>query len=78
MRKPLSKQTSGRLRRRTAQASRRDGRHAPGARARIGRRRAPATGNVRVVVVTMPESVIERELDAVEHYLADEINNLLR
>lgn len=79
MRKPLSTQTSRRSRRQPVQASRPDGRHAPGARARVARRRAPEARKAPAVVLDMPDviPVTGRELDAVEQHLADELDQLL-
>ncbi|MCJ2090355.1 hypothetical protein MKK88_30875 [Methylobacterium sp. E-005] len=79
MRKSLSSHISRRKGRSTVEPDRPDGRHAPGARARIVRRRTQGIAAQPSVVLdlTYRTPITSPELEAIERHLADLIDELL-
>jgi hypothetical protein len=80
MRKSFSSHTSRRKSRSTAELGRPDGRHAPGARARIARRRTQGVAAQPSVVLDLSyrPPITGPELEAIERHLSDLIDGLLR
>lgn len=78
MRKSFSSHTSRRKSRHTAEPDRPDGRHVPGARARITRRRTQGIAAQHLVVLDMADRppVMTLELEAIERHLAELLDDL--
>ncbi len=79
MRKSFSSYSSRRTARRKAKPARPDGRHAPGARARVARRRTCEVDAQIVILLDLPDrpAVMVPEIEAIEQHLARLIDDLL-